>query len=108
MSEPVGLLFEIIGYIARSPSAKVNPYNLIYFILNYFFIITTPVFLSAGIYTILSALIHRLRKEHSILPPKLILWIFITSDAIATVMQIAGAALIGVKQTMRQDPTPTD
>jgi hypothetical protein len=101
----VGLLFEIVGYIARTLSAKVNPYNLIYFILQYFFVVTAPVFLSAGVYTILSALIHRLGREYSLLPPKLILWIFITSDAIATVCQITGAALIGVKQTNREDPT---
>lgn len=101
----VGLSFEIVGYIARNLSAKVNPYNLIYFIIQYFFIVTAPVFLSAGIYTILSALIHRLGREHSVLRPKLILWIFITSDAIATITQIAGAALIGVRQSKRQDPT---
>jgi hypothetical protein len=48
---------------------------------------------AAGIYTILSALIHRLGREHSLLNPKLILWIFITSDVIATITQISGAAL---------------
>ena len=101
----IGLAFEIVGYIARTLSAKKNPYNLIYFIIQYFFIVTAPVFLSAGVYTILSALIHRLGRAHSLLPPKLILWIFITSDAIATVCQISGAALIGVKQKKREDPT---
>ncbi|KAK1830866.1 RTA1 like protein-domain-containing protein [Podospora conica] len=101
----IGLGFEIVGYIARLLSAKVNPYNLIYFILQYFFVVTAPVFLAAGIYTILSALIHRLGREYSLLSPKLILWIFITSDAIATVTQISGAALIGVRQTKRADPT---
>ncbi|KAK2010937.1 RTA1 like protein [Colletotrichum eremochloae] len=102
---PIGLLFEIVGYVARSLSAKVDPYNLIYFILNYFFIVTAPVFLAAGIYTILSALIHRLGRQFTPLPPKFVLWFFITSDAIATITQIAGAALIGVKQSRREDPT---
>ncbi|GKT41099.1 sphingoid long-chain base transporter RSB1 [Colletotrichum spaethianum] len=102
---PIGLFFEIVGYVARSLSAKANPYNLIYFILNYFFIVTAPVFLAAGIYTILSALINRLGRQYSPLPPKFILWFFITSDVIATITQIAGAALIGVKQSRREDPT---
>ncbi|KAK4187948.1 RTA1 like protein-domain-containing protein [Podospora australis] len=102
---PIGLGFEIVGYIARCLSAKVNPYNLIYFILQYFFIVTAPVFLAAGIYAILSALINRMGRQYSLLPPKIILWIFITSDVIATVTQIAGAALIGVKQKRREDPT---
>ncbi|KAK0668173.1 RTA1 like protein-domain-containing protein [Cercophora samala] len=102
---PIGLAFEIVGYIARCLSAKVNPYNLIFFILQYFFIVTAPVFLAAGIYAILSALIHRLGREYSLLPPKWILWFFITSDVVATITQISGAALIGVKQKKREDPT---
>ncbi|KAK0618824.1 RTA1 like protein-domain-containing protein [Immersiella caudata] len=101
----IGLAFEVVGYVARTLSAKNNPYNLIYFIIQYFFIVTAPVFLSAGVYTILSALIHRLGRSYSILAPKLILWVFITSDAIATVCQITGAAFIGVKQKKREDPT---
>ncbi|KAL6849235.1 hypothetical protein ACO1O0_008765 [Amphichorda felina] len=102
---PIGLLFEVIGYIARSLSAKQDPYHLLYFILQYFFIVTAPVFLAGGIYTILSALIPRLGRQYSFLPPKVVLWFFITSDVIATVTQVAGAALIGVRQSDREDPT---
>jgi len=102
---PVGLVFEIVGYIARSLSAKEDPYHLLYFILNYFFIVTAPVFLAAGIYTILSALIRRFGSNYSFLGPKIILWFFITSDVIATIVQVAGAALIGVRQSNRDDPT---
>jgi hypothetical protein len=104
---PIGLGFEIVGYIARCLSAKVNPYNLIYFILQYFFIVTAPVFLAAGIYAVLSALLYRIPngRSFSILPPRIILWFFITSDVVATITQITGAALIGVKQKKREDPT---
>lgn len=101
----VGLVFEIVGYVARTLSAKKNPYNLIYFIIQYFFVVTAPVFMSAAIYTILSSLINRLGREKSVLSPRIILWFFITSDVIATVTQIAGAALIGVRQSRREDPT---
>ncbi|KPM38258.1 hypothetical protein AK830_g8316 [Neonectria ditissima] len=102
---PIGLLLEVLGYIARTLSAKKDPYHLLYFILNYFFIVTAPVFLTAGIYTILSALIPRLGRRYSFLPPRAILWFFITSDVIATVVQITGAALIGARQSDRKDPT---
>ncbi|KAH8733803.1 glycoside hydrolase superfamily [Ilyonectria robusta] len=102
---PIGLLLEIVGYIARTLSAKKDPYNLLYFILNYFFIVTAPVFLAAGIYTILSALMPRLGRQYSFLPPRAILWFFITSDVIATIAQVAGAALIGVRESNREDPT---
>lgn len=100
----VGLLFEIVGYIARSLSAKKDPYNLIYFILNYFFIVTAPVFLAAGIYTILSALISRLGSKYSLLSPKVILWFFVLSDVISTITQVAGAALIGSQESKHKDP----
>ncbi|KAL2783911.1 RTA1-domain-containing protein [Aspergillus keveii] len=100
-----GLVFEIIGYIARSLSAEKNPYNLIYSIIQYFFIVTAPVFLAAGVYTILSALIARLGNEYSPLRPTFILAFFITSDAISTIVQVAGASLIGVKQSREEDPT---
>ncbi|OAQ96729.1 hypothetical protein LLEC1_07717 [Akanthomyces lecanii] len=50
----VGLVFEVVGYCARALSAKKDPYHLIYFVLNYFFVVTAPVFLAAGIYTVLS------------------------------------------------------
>ena len=95
----------MVGYVARSLSAKKDPYNLIYFILNYFFIVTAPVTFSAGIYTILSALISRLGRQYSFLPPKIILWFFIASDIIATIAQVAGAALIGSRESDRKDPT---
>ena len=94
-----------MGYIARSLSAQKDPYHLLYFILNYFFIVTAPVFLAAGIYTILSALIPRLGSQYSFLPPKIILWFFIVSDVIATGVQVTGAALIGVRESNREDPT---
>ncbi|KAL2808309.1 RTA1-domain-containing protein [Aspergillus granulosus] len=105
MTFSTGLVFEIVGYIARSLSAEKNPYDLIYFILQYFFIVTAPVFLAAGVYTILSALIARLGNEYSPLRPTFILAFFITSDAISTIVQVAGASLIGVKQSRNEDPT---
>ncbi|OAQ65060.1 RTA1 like protein [Pochonia chlamydosporia 170] len=101
----IGLLFEITGYIARSLSAKLDPYHLIYFVLNYFFIVTAPVFLAAGIYTILSVLISRLGTKYTPLSSKFILWFFITSDAVATITQVAGASLIGSKTSKHEDPT---
>ncbi|OQD79595.1 hypothetical protein PENANT_c047G01560 [Penicillium antarcticum] len=105
MTFSTGLIFEIVGYIARSLSAKEDPYNLIFFVLQYFFIVTAPVFLAAGIYTISSALISRLGKTYSFLKPAVILGFFITSDVVSTIVQIAGACLVGVKESQREDPT---
>jgi hypothetical protein len=62
-----------------------------------------PVFFAAAIYTILSILINATNPRFAPLRPKLILAIFITSDVVATVVQIVGAALIGVASSRRQD-----
>ena len=66
-----------------------------------------PVFFAAAIYTVLSILIRVVPngKSHAPLRPKLILWIFITCDVVATVVQIVGAALIGVAYSNQRDPT---
>jgi len=41
---------EIVGYAARSLSAKKDPYSITFFVLEYFFIVTAPVFITASIY----------------------------------------------------------
>lgn len=72
--------------------------------LQYFFIVTAPVFLSAAIYAVFSVLIKRVGKEYSLLSPKLVLVIFVSSDAVMTVIQIVGAALIGAAESKNEDP----
>ncbi|KAL8846765.1 MAG: hypothetical protein Q9221_008171 [Calogaya cf. arnoldii] len=115
-------LCEIIGYIFRlrsSPPPVGNPYGVIDFVVQYFFIVTAPVFLSAAIYTTLTSFIAALSSSSANsnydpnatkrlsplgLSKKTILGIFITADVIATIVQIAGAALIGVSQSNRRSP----
>jgi hypothetical protein len=101
----VALLLEVVGYVARSLSAKVSPYNILYFVLQYFFIVTAPVLISAGIYAVLSVLVTRTGRQYSPLPPKWVLGIFITADVVATLLQLTGAAMVGVAQSKRTDPT---
>jgi hypothetical protein len=102
---PVALILEVVGYIFRTLSAHVDPYRLIFFILQYFFIVTAPVLLSAGIYTILSVMINRVGRQYSPLPPNWILGVFITCDTVATIVQITGAALVGSRYSNDEDPT---
>jgi hypothetical protein len=68
-------------------------------------IVVAPVFFAAAIYTVLSILINATGRHYAPLPPKSILWIFITCDVIATIVQILGAALIGVASSNRKDTT---
>jgi hypothetical protein len=102
---PIALLLELLGYIFRSLSAHQDPYSVIWFVLQYFFIVTAPVFLSAGIYAVLSILIKRVGAQYSPIPPKWVLWIFISSDVVCTIIQIIGAALIGNAESKNEDPT---
>lgn len=73
--------------------------------LQYFFIVTAPVFLSAAIYAVLSVLINRFGREYSPIPPKVVLGVFISSDAVMTVVQICGAAMIGAAESKDKNPT---
>lgn len=82
-----------------------SPYNVLYFVIQYFFIVVAPVFFSAAIYTILSVAIPILGRTYIPIAPKAILAIFITCDVIATGVQVAGAALIGKSESNREDPT---
>ena len=34
---------EIVGYVARILSSRRDPYNVIYFVIQYFFIVVAPV-----------------------------------------------------------------
>ena len=95
---------EIIGYIFRILASKVNPYSVAYFVAQYFCIVVAPVFYSAAIYTLISVLIRRVGDEYAPFPPKAILWTFITCDVVATIIQITGAALVGVAYSNAKDP----
>lgn len=93
-----------MGYVARALSARRDHYHLVYFVLNYFFVVTAPVFLAAALYTVLPALAARLGPSAS-LRPALVFGFFVTSDVVAIAAQVAGAALIGVSQSRRRNPT---
>jgi hypothetical protein len=110
----VGIGMEVVGYTARSLSAKKDPYQITFFVLQYFFIITAPVFITASIYVCLNKLIVWSKttgysaESRSWLKPKLILWGFVTVDIVTTIMQVAGAAMIGSAESNNKDPTTSN
>ncbi|KAL8924342.1 MAG: hypothetical protein Q9208_004123 [Pyrenodesmia sp. 3 TL-2023] len=109
-------LCEIIGYAFRlqsSPPPVGNPYSVINFVIQYFFIVCAPVFLSAAIYTTLTSFVGVLSGNDRAaarrisplgLTKRTILAIFITADVVATITQVAGAAIIGSSQSKRKSP----
>ena len=76
------------------------------FVIQYFFIVVAPVFFSAAIYTTLTSLIAALGQNLSPLglSRRKIIWIFVTSDVLATLAQVAGAALIGKSESNSESP----
>ena len=104
---------ETVGYIARALSSQKDPYSIIYFVVQYFFIVVAPVFLSASLYVCMSRLIRAATVEgweagsqtESLFRPRRILWFFITSDVVCTIAQITGAALIGSQESKQASPT---
>lgn len=109
-------LLETIGYIFRTLSSQNDPYNIIWFVVQYFLIVVAPVFISASIYISINRLIawatsigfngasDRDQGRRWWLSPKLIFWGFITADVVTTIMQIAGAALVGSSESNQKDP----
>jgi hypothetical protein len=96
---------EIVGYCFRILSSQQDPYSVPWFVVQYFFIVVAPVFFSAAIYSVVSVLINTYGRRYAPMPPKAILGLFISCDAVATIVQIAGAANIGVAYSNRKDPT---
>ena len=39
----VGLVMERVGYISRTLSSKSDPYSIVFFVIQYFFIVVAPV-----------------------------------------------------------------
>ena len=108
-------LLETIGYIFRTLSSRNDPYNVIWFVVQYFLIVVAPVFISAGIYFSINGLLAWAatirvngvsgdKKWRWWLSPKLILWGFITADVLTTIMQIAGAAIVGSSESNSKNP----
>lgn len=92
----VGTVMEVVGYVFRILSSEDNPYSVPWFVVQYFFIVVAPVMFSAAIYAVVSVLINTYGIEYAPMPPKVVLGVFITCDVVATVVQVAGAALVGV------------
>ena len=101
----VGAAMEVVGYIFRALSSRVDPYSIIYFVVQYFFIVCAPVFFSAAIYVVLSRFINEAGRQYAPVPPKAIVIVFVVLDVITTGIQIAGAALIGTAESNSKDPT---
>jgi hypothetical protein len=95
------------GMSVHLSSSPLDSFGLVKLTVTkqYFFIVVAPVFFSAAIYSLASVMITIYGREYAPMPPKLVLWVFIVCDVVATIVQIAGAALVGVAYSNQEDPT---
>ena len=103
---------ELVGYIARTLSSRVDPYRVSYFVVQYFLIVTAPILVTATMYICLTKILDMMQRDGvrsaafiEKLGFRLILWGFIAADIITTIVQVAGAALIGSTTSKHKDPT---
>lgn len=87
-------VLEIVGYAFRI-LAHVDPYDVRWFVVQYFMLVVSPVLYSATIYANLCTLLQG----------RWILSIFVTADVVTTIAQIAGAAGIGASESNEKDPS---
>ncbi|GAA6017954.1 hypothetical protein JCM11491_001232 [Sporobolomyces phaffii] len=97
-----GCILELVGYGARL-SSHYNPFVVKSFVIQYFFIVVSPIAIQAALYIALSTAVKRLCGERgrSLLGfnPKWMVIGMIVADVITTLVQVAGAALIGTAES---------
>lgn len=119
-----GALCEVVGYAARLSASK-NPFIVVKFVIQYFFsnlilpsvvrdehradtqtnplaVVVSPVFFQAAFYIALADALRLLEGGGRTLlgfNPKILVAVMITADVVTTIVQICGAALIGVAES---------
>ncbi|WVR05323.1 hypothetical protein IAU60_002337 [Kwoniella sp. DSM 27419] len=104
----IGTLMEAGGYAARLASHR-RPFVVSSFVAQYFLIVVAPVLFSAAIYLSLSLAARGYvgGERLLVLRPKLVLAFFVSADVICTIVQVAGAALIGTSESARVRGEPS-
>ncbi|KAF7916942.1 uncharacterized protein EAE98_010373 [Botrytis deweyae] len=95
----LGLILEIIGYIAR---VLINnyPFDNDYFLMYLICLTIAPAFLTAGIYLCLSRIVIIYGQEISRFKPGTYTIIFCTCDVISLVLQAVGGAIASTADTL--------
>ncbi|BFZ64824.1 hypothetical protein YB2330_005977 [Saitoella coloradoensis] len=89
-----GGIMESIGYGARIPLARDPAGSATLFKCMDACVIIAPIFYAAAEYVFLGRLMNYVGRQHSLLPPTLISYIFVASDVVSLCIQIAGAVIL--------------
>lgn len=88
----VGALGELIGWSGRTCSSQC-PYNSVCFLMQIVTLVIAPVFFAAALFVMLAQFTVQRGQQYSLLPAKLYLYVFVTCDIIALLVQAAGAGI---------------
>jgi hypothetical protein len=88
----VGALGELIGWAGRTCSSQC-PYNSSCFLIQIVTLVIAPVFFAAALFVMLAQFTVQRGPQYSLLPAKLYLYVFVTCDIIALLVQAAGAGI---------------
>ncbi|GAA5938245.1 uncharacterized protein JCM15063_000680 [Sporobolomyces koalae] len=99
----LGCVLELVGYSARLVS-HYHPFRTSGFVVQYFFVVVAPIAFQAALYVALASAIRQLASkgnEQSLLgfDPKWMVRGMIIADVVTTLVQVAGAALIGTAES---------
>ncbi|GAA5909692.1 uncharacterized protein JCM6883_004600 [Sporobolomyces salmoneus] len=97
-----GCLLELVGYGSRLYS-HYSPFKVNGFVINYFFIVVAPIAIQAALYIALASAVRRIcgTRGKGLLGfnPRWMVIGMIIADVITTLVQVAGASLLGTAES---------
>ncbi|WQF75128.1 Putative RTA-like protein [Colletotrichum destructivum] len=88
----IGTIFEVLGYWARTKLAE-NPWDLDAFAQQYLTLLLAPTLISAAISVTFKHLVIWYGAQWSVLRPSLYPWVFVGTDFLSIIIQVAGGAI---------------
>jgi len=103
----LGGIMEALGFGARA-KCVVDLSNVSLYKMELSCTILAPIFTAAQEYIILGRLMEYVGRRHSLFKPHLVSWVFIVSDAISFLIQVAGAAVLLARPNIKAGATAAE
>ncbi|KAK2034163.1 RTA1 like protein [Colletotrichum zoysiae] len=100
----IGTIFEVLGYWGRAKLAD-NPWDLNAFAQQYLTLLLAPTLVAAALSVTFKHLVIWYGAQWSVLRPSLYPWVFVGTDFLSIVIQVAGGAITAAKASGSGDGT---
>ncbi|GKT54247.1 RTA1 like protein [Colletotrichum tofieldiae] len=100
----IGTIFEVFGYWARTKLAD-NPWDLDAFAQQYLTLLLAPTLVAAAISVTFKHIVIWYGAQWSVLRPSLYPWVFVGTDFLSIIIQVAGGAITAAKTSGSGDET---